>query len=212
MQKLQQHQMNQAVTLLSTCFANNPLFIYLVPNEKRRQQALKPFLACILHQMMHIGMVYTTSNQIEGIIACVTETPTQKHRLPLSFYIKCAFLLLTQVSWVTLLQAYFRYQRKTVKFVGSTQLVRQLKTYQSIQLFAIDPAHRHQGYARQLLVPLLQQAQRANLVSVLETETLNLVLMYEHFDFEVVGKFIYGNQAWEQYIMIHDPNQLLLRY
>ena len=201
---LQKEQQSKAAELLVLCFLDNPMFISLMPNEQKRKQLLKPLFECLLAYTMQVGTIYITSKNLEGMIASVKEHPLNQLKRPFLFYGECAWRLITQVSWLTLITAYWRYHTKKRTFLTLPKNLSHLTTYYSIQMFAVAPTQRHKGHARALLDCVLGQAQAEHLPCLLETETLSNVAMYKHFNFKVIGTLEYGKKEWRQYIMQHE--------
>ncbi|MGL4337097.1 MAG: GNAT family N-acetyltransferase [Turicibacter sp.] len=210
MEILQKTQIKEAASLLTSAFYDNPMFLYLFPNESKRQKALKPIFAGIIEFNLAKGTIYISSNRLEGMLALVKENKHQTKKQKLPVYIKSFMHGLKSLPHVSIFDVMKRYRKTKNTFEGHKYLFRKIDSYYSIQMVAVHPKCRGKGYMSELMRNVLAYVDSQNSICLLETETLTNVKMYRHFGFQVIGKMTYVPGEWEQYYLIYDPLGIVL--
>lgn len=210
MQILAKSQVKQVAALLTISFFDNPMFIYLFPDEMKRSKILKPIFEGIVKLNRNKGTIYTTSDRLEGVLALIKEDRNVTAKGDYLLYVKTLVPFLKSLPHISILDAYKRYKNTDNIYIGQKSLLRKIDSYYSIQMVAVHPKCRGKGYMSQLMRNILAYIDSEDAVCLLETETLENVKMYRHFGFQVIGKMTYVPSIWEQYFLIYDPKGKVL--
>lgn len=105
-------------------------------------------------------------------------------------------------TWETNLFRHLRFWPDLIRLVGLTRLPPRLLGIQRVQrvhpsephwylqLLGVDPRHQGSGWARKLLMPVLERCDQDRLPAYLETCNPDNVSLYRRFGFEVVQEVV----------------------
>jgi GNAT superfamily N-acetyltransferase len=180
---LSKDSLTGAANTMSTAFHNDPLWQYLYPDEKIRQQTLRKFFRAILALSIDSQQAYGVGALPAGV--AVWNIPGQSKPFP-SFPTILQLLLLVLSSF-----ALAAYRARTI----FSQFERMQKMYAPdphlyLQTVGVHPDFHRQGLSSQLIRPFLEKADLLNLGTYTETMTPSNVSLYEHFGFVCVEKYM----------------------
>jgi GNAT superfamily N-acetyltransferase len=166
---------------------------YFPDNEKRAQKLPHLFRSAVLHGIHH-GEVYATPN-LEGIAIWI---PSDMLDIPFwRFLLYGGLLPLFRVNPMTL----WRLKSSDNYLSG---LHKQLAPFPHwyLSLLGVDPQFQGNGYASQLMRPMLQRLDKENMPAYLETQTEKNVSIYQAYGFKVIEKGITPVSKIETWIML----------
>jgi len=192
---------NLAINRLTSAFSEDPCLKYLLDSD-----VYDPEKAKFIHEYtVRIGLLYglitTTSKNIEGISIWL---PPGKTSVSTWMFIRAGGLRLKKNVHPQFLKIVKLYD----KF--SSEIHHRNATMKHWYLFsiAVDKQYQGQGYAKQLLIPVLQYFDENNQTCYLETHNPVNVGFYKKFDFEVVETGTLPNSDITHYGMLRKPQNL----
>lgn len=172
-----------AVDTMSTAFHTDPLWQYLYPDEKIRQETLRKFFRAILALSIDSQQAYGVGASPAGV--AVWSIPGRSRHFP-AFSTILWLLRLALSSF-----ALAAYRARTV----FAQFERMQKMYAPgphlyLQTIGVHPDFQGRGLSSQLIRPFLEKADSLNLGTYTETMTPSNVGLYEHFGFVCVETYV----------------------
>lgn len=172
--RLQKHHYQGASKLLAESFIDNPLFIYLFPNEKERERILLNIYRGVVEIVDAISDVYITSEKIEGIFA-VRRTGKQRFSLPLyRAILKTILRSIVLIKDVPLLLIIKKAKKLSIVSQRMAFYEHQ-KPHLVLDMVAVDKKYRGQKFMSQMIRAALDEADKRRTFCVLETETIENV-------------------------------------
>lgn len=204
--KLQKHHYQGASNMLAESFLDNPLFIYLFPDEKKREKILRTIYRGVVEIVDAISDVYITSEKMEGIFA-VRRTGKQRFSIPLY---KAILKTLLRSIWLIKDVPLFIIIKKARKLSIVSQRMafyEHQKPHLVLDMVAVDKKYRGQKFMSTMIRAALNEADKRRTFCVLETETIENVRIYEHFGFQLSQSIEVVKGQLTVYILIYDPFQ-----
>ncbi len=192
----------QAIEALSQAFADYPFLQYLVPgaNESRKQSLIHQFCATTVNYALPYRYTYTTPNEIKGVAAWIPPGETNIHwwRFLQAGYYKMPFLL-GWSGWQRLnhLMEFEKHRWQDLP-----------EPHWYLMLLGVAPEFQGQGIAKQLLKPILTQADQTERACYLETGTQAAVNFYEKLGFQIQRQERLGETDLPFWTMIRKPQPL----
>ena len=84
--KLSKNQVKQAAKVYARAFYEGPIYKCFIPNEEKRKKNLHVIFESFVCYSMRYGNVYTTSENLEGIISVV---PSEEAKISALKMIRC---------------------------------------------------------------------------------------------------------------------------
>lgn len=169
----------QAAAMLSRAFFDDPKLVYLIPDEKERQERARYLFEFELRYGMIYGSVLTTSENLEGVAVYL---PSQKSEVTFWRVFRAGgFLLRKQLGKETM--------DRLMDFSGTVdRLHAEQAPGDHCYLFfiGIDPAFRQKGFASRLIRPVLETLTKKGKACYLCTQNEKNIGLYEHFGFRVI--------------------------
>ena len=188
--------------LLSRCFAQDPLFLALLPEEEMRAKLLPVFFECYLDMTFPYCSYYADSEEMNGVIS-VWE---HRERFPYLRYLMssalgwgrfAAAVLRADPSAKTLLHI-FR-NRRFLSSEWESKLPQEAEMH--IDFFAVRPEKQGLGMGQRLMSAVLAAADRDGLTVARETHNFRNVGLYRHFGFRLFTRFGEAQKV-TQYCMV----------
>jgi GNAT superfamily N-acetyltransferase len=190
-----------AVQRLTSAFSEDPCLKYLLDSD-----IYDPEKAKFLHEYtIRIGLLYglitTTSKNIEGISIWL---PPGKASVSTWMFIRTGGLRLKKTVHPKFLDIIKKYDNY------SSAIHRRNATMPHWYLFsiAVDKQYQGYGYAKQLLIQVLQYFDENNQTCYLETHNPLNVGFYEKFHFEIVETGTLPNSNITHWGMLRKPQKL----
>lgn len=174
--------LDRATEVLSLAFLEDPLWLYLLPDEKARRQWIPRFFRAYLSMAIRSGQAQGVSDPLAGVALW---------RWPGQEWIGVISLLrsgLLRLAASPLLLSSLRALR--VLF-GSEAMHRRYapEPHLYLMFLGVHPDWQGQGLASRLVRPCLAEADTRGLAAYTETMTPGNVGLYAHYGFRVVGKY-----------------------
>ncbi|MEF9958444.1 MAG: GNAT family N-acetyltransferase [Niameybacter sp.] len=185
--------------LFADAFYDDPLYVYIFPNDETRLEALEVFFKLYLDIFGKYGELVTTSEDMTAIAYIYYEerfTSRSVYYRDL-FYATCKltdFLRFVKVDDICRML-------KTVRHMSSEWIHQKVEgDYIHLDLLAVQREYRGLGKAKILVDYAIQEAKNRNLPLTLETQNADNINLYRHFQFETVEEINYEHMV--QYCMI----------
>lgn len=186
--KVQKEDLPKIEALLSKCFALDPLYKNLIPDETIRKRLMPELFECDMTEFYENCEIFADSEQLNGIL--VVSDETEPYNL-LKYYF-------TEVQAALKTDGYLIKEDSSLKtfinfIVGRdylnsnwTDQLHQEKRLHIIYL-AVNPEMQHHGIAASLVRETIRYADQHKLMISLETHNPENVAFYERFGFKVYG-------------------------
>lgn len=171
----------RAVDVLTRSFWDDPLSVYLFPDEAKRKRFLPAFFEFRLKQGQLYGEVYNTSDEVEGVAIWIPYTTINS---TLWRIIRTGGLKLMRLYGWTLTNC----MMKINDFANKRRIEYATPPYMHLGPIAVDPEKQGKGYGSKLIRPMLTHLDEMKWHCYLEAQTESNVSLYEHYGFEIVDK------------------------
>jgi GNAT superfamily N-acetyltransferase len=164
----------ELASTLAAAFADDPVFSWLLPHERSREQRLRRFFTI---ELRHVGLPRGTvwnCDELRGAAICM---PPDAWRLP-------SRVALAQVP------AFARVFRRRLLIATTLQAAMELRherrAHWYILAVGVRPEHQGHGLGSALLSPTLARCDRDGLPAYLEASSERSAALYERLGFEHV--------------------------
>ena len=179
--RLTRKDRDAGAAVLGRAFTEYELLRYYFQDETERHAVAVTFGFIALSVCLKYGEVYASSAKMEGVSAWLPpgKAPFGGWQIIRSVPLSVLFRFGRQGA--SRMQAYGRYvdnvHRKLVPY-----------PHWYLQIIGVDPAYQGQGFASQLIRPMLERIDREHLPCFLETNIEKNVAIYQRFGFGVVSE------------------------
>lgn len=187
------HEIPPAAGLLARAFYCDPLFGHFFPDPAARLNQLEALFAFRLRNALDDA--YAPSPALKGL--ALWELPRGHAGRLNPAALPRAVAMAARAGWQPL-RRMIRFQRWSLALRAT--LVRDPYVY--LDTLAVAPAFQRQGFARQLLAPLLKIADDLGVPVYLETQNRRNLDIYTHFGFAVVHRTRLPEGAVEHYCLL----------
>jgi len=175
---LERHQAHSAAQVLGRAFYDDPLYMYLLPNDRSRAAQSAWFFQALIRVGLHLGQVHTTP-PVGGAAIWLAPGKTDVN------------LWTTIRAGLPLVPLKFGLGgfRRTMNMLNSfEESVHEadLGRHWYLMLLGIDPQQQGRGLGGALMLPMLDRADSDNLPCYLETCKKRNVAFYERYGFRVI--------------------------
>ncbi len=180
--RLDETHIELAAEQLSRAFQNYPVFVYVFPDDSERKNKLPHFFKSMVHKGLLQGEVYATSPAMEGV--AVWLPPGIGGGLSKEFEVDK--------------EAFDRFSYYGACVYGVREKYAPAEHW-FLELIGVIPEDQGKGYARDLLRPMMDRADREGLPCYLDTELDKNVAIYQRYGFKVVDDNIVpetGVRSW----------------
>lgn len=195
--------------LLNRCFANDPLYTKLIPDEDVRKRLMPELFKCDMTEFYETCEIFADSSDLNGVLVVSDEAEPYN---ALKYYF-------------SELQAYFRTDGYLLKedhslktffnfLLGHDYLnsswTSQLHEKNRIHIIylAVDPGMQHHGIAAMLIGETIKYADRHKMMLSLETHNPRNVAFYEQFGFKTFGIVNKQHFNLKQYCLIREAGKV----
>lgn len=200
--------MKQASNMLAAAFYDNPMFVYLFPDDKKRKKVLSLTFPIVVRMLNGLGHVYVTSDSVEGIF-CVRRHGRARSKRTLFQAVLYSVLSFPKLMTSTSLISFYK---RALKLKGATEALNDFtSTYKDfiiVDSVAVDPTFRGQKFMSRLMRAVIEEVHKTHTFCVLQTETATNVNIYQHFGFALVRNIPVADGAFTTYVLAYDPFQL----
>lgn len=156
---------------------------------------------------MTIGTVYATSKNLEGVIGVVDNRKRVFSLNMLRAIVKSLFINLPALKYISLIDII-----KKSKNISMNNYPNNIDTCLYIEMVAVDKRYRGQKHMSKLIRSVLHEAKNNNLHCILQTETEENVIRYEHLGFKLYNKIESVPEELYHYVLIYSPYYDLYSY
>lgn len=207
--RLQKKHRQKASNMLADSFFDNPLFLYLFPDERKRRRILQNVYRGTVEIVDAISEVYVTSDRVEGIFAVRrTGSPAFSPALYKAI-IKTMFRSMLLIKDVPLV-SFVKKARKLSIISKRMAFYEKQKPHLVLDMVAVDKKYRGRKFMSQMIRAALREADIRRTFCVLETETIENVRIYEHFGFQLSQSIEVIKGQLTVYILVYDPYQQII--
>ena len=202
--RVQKEDLPRLEGILNRCFAHDPLYETLIPDEKIRRHLMPELFKCDMDEFFETCEIFADSKELNGLLVVSDEAePYNVFR----FYLSEAKALLQTDSYLIKEDPSLRTFRNFMKgedYLNSswTDQLHQNQRLHIIYL-AVNPAMQHHGIAAELLEEAIAYARKHRLMISLETHNPKNIEFYEKFGFKVSG-VMETNFPLKQYCLIRE--------
>ena len=200
--RVEKKDLKKLEELLTECFAKDPLYEKLIPDDEVRRRLLPELFKCDLEEFFQTCEIYADSEQLNGIVVVSDETEAYH---ALKDYIEDLiaslktdhFLIKEDNSLKTLWNFIVGKDYLNSKW---TDDIHEDKRLHVIYL-AVRPSMQHHGISSILMNEVLSYADENGLIVSLETHNEKNVELYKHFGFSLF-EIIEKHFNLKQYCMV----------
>lgn len=202
--RVQKEDLPKLQELLTECFAEDPLYLSLIPDEDTRKRLLPELFECDLTEFFETCEIYADSPDIKGILVISDCTESMN---PIQYFLTEAraslktdeYLVKEDPSLKTLWN--FILGRDYLNSAWTDQLHQQDRLH--IIYLAVRPSMQHHGVSAVLMDEAIRYANEHKMMISLETHNEKNIDLYKHFGFKVFG-VLEKHFGLKQYCMIRE--------
>lgn len=181
----------------ANAFIDDPTTRHLIPNPKKRRNFHHAIECYLRLSLLNHTECYVTSPRCEGLVVWVrSDAPSRMINTFRAGWpwrpLRCGWTYFFRDTRVTL-----HYERLRKEIAPKPHLY--------LALLAVAPEHRRQGFASQLIRPVLARLDADNLPAYLETQNKRNVAMYERYGFHLIQEDIFPGTSITMYLMVRPP-------
>ena len=202
--RVQEEDLPRLQKLLTVCFAQDPLYHTLIPDDATRERLLPELFSCDLTEFYQTCEIYSDSSELNSILVVSDESEPYN---VLQYCLTEAKALLTTDGWLIKedpsLKTFWNFiQGKDYLNSSWTDQLHQNQRLHIIYL-AVDPKMQHHGIAARLMQEAIDYADSHRMMISLETHNEKNVEFYQNLGFKVYG-IMKQNFPLKQYCMIRE--------
>lgn len=177
--RLQSSQANEAISVLSEAFNQDPILQYLFSQqESERLKSLRWQSKIILEYCQPEQEIYTTAGTVKGVAIWL---PPEQPSLNTLRLLQLGFIAFPLHVQLKRLMEYLSIFSKIEKYRQDMT-----RSHWYLMMLGVAPAYQNQGIGGSLLQPILQRADKDGIPCYLETSTEGGVRFYQRQGFEVL--------------------------
>ena len=202
--RVQEEDLPRLQKLLTVCFAQDPLYHALIPDDNTRERLLPELFSCDLTEFFQTCEIYSDNSELNSILVVSDESDPYN---VLQYCLTEAKALLTTDGWLIKedpsLKTFWNFvQGKDYLNSSWTDQLHQKQRLHIIYL-AVDPNMQHHGIAAHLMQEAIDYADEHRMMISLETHNEQNVEFYKNLGFKVYG-IMKQNFPLKQYCMIRE--------
>ena len=190
--------------LLTVCFAQDPLYSHLIPDENTRKRLLPELFHCDLEEMFATCEIFADSPELNGVLVVSDESEPynffQYYATELHAYLKTDEYLIKEDKSLKTLWNFIR-GRDYLNSHWTAQLHQENRLH--IIYLAVSPNVQHHGVAEKLMDDAIRYAEEHRMMISLETHNEKNVAFHAHFGFKVFG-IVEKGMGLKQYCLVRE--------
>ncbi|MED9903475.1 MAG: N-acetyltransferase [Lachnospiraceae bacterium] len=186
--KAEKDDLPRLEALLNKCFAYDPLYQELIPDEKIRNRLLPQLFVCDITESYENCEIFADSDKLQGMLVVSDESTPYNF---LKYYFAEIQAVLKTDGYLIKedpsLKTFFNFAmgRAYLNSNWTTQLHQNKRLH--IIYLAVDPQAQHHGIAAKLIMEVIRYADENKLMISLETHNPKNIAFYERFGFKIFG-------------------------
>ena len=197
--RIYKEKTEEVVRILSETMKDDPLNVFWFPDDTNRIQNLNNLFEPEVKYCFANGLVYATSENMEGVALWITDKSSTRTAGTLMRYGGLSLLFKIPLKILYEMKAYDKY----------TQAVHHKYApfpHWYLHNIAVKNEHQGHGFAGELLKPVLPELDRKGIPCYLETQNPHNVSLYEHYGFKLMEEAdIPGNRGVKNRAMLRYP-------
>ncbi|MDO5417196.1 MAG: GNAT family N-acetyltransferase [Lachnospiraceae bacterium] len=190
--------------LLTACFAEDPLYVKLIPDEDTRKRLMPELFECDLNEFFETCEIFADSRELNSVL--VVSDESEPYNI-FQYYLTEAMASLKTDEYLIKedpsLKTFWNFVRG--KDYLNSRWTDQLHQEERLHIIylAVAPDMQHHGLADLLMQEAIRYADTHRLMISLETHNPGNVAMYQHYGFKVFG-IVEKHFELKQYCMIRE--------
>lgn len=201
MRHLKEHEIPAAAEIIAEASVNDPYWAYMIPDLTSRFHFMRKFLKVNLQIEWTRGHLMGVGEPLQGIAVWsppeLIKNPRNPQILTSLQYLRLLSLAIIRLA-PKIIRVFRRYRAMRVKHA--------VQPYYHLILIGVAPSSQGKGYARKLIRPILDEADRERFGAYVETTNPHNVAFYEHFGFELKEEFSIPNTSLRGWSFYRSPN------
>ncbi|MHA1125606.1 MAG: GNAT family N-acetyltransferase [Candidatus Heimdallarchaeota archaeon] len=196
--RVKKKHLSKAVKTFSRSFINDPLTVYMFPDEEERKEFMRHYFRFRVKYGIIYGEVYATSENIEGIAIWIHPKNT---KMTMWKMFRSGGMKLYMAMGRKVIEKMFEIEGYTSKLhhKGATE------PHWHLTPIGVDPEHQGKGYASKLIRAMLKKTDKENIPCYLETQNGTNVEIYKRYGFKVIDKVKIPKAELDHWTMIRKP-------
>lgn len=202
--RVQREDLPRLEQLLNRCFAHDPLYETLIPDEDVRKRLMPKLFHCDMDEFYETCEIFSASGDLNSVL--VVSDEAEPYNLFRFYFSEAKAALMTDTCLIRedpSLKTFHNFL-KGEDYLNSrwTAQLHQNKRLHIIYL-AVDPEMQHHNIAGRLMNETISYAQRNKMLISLETHNEKNLDFYRHFGFKIYGVVEKGFPL-KQYCLIRE--------
>ncbi|MGI6069810.1 MAG: GNAT family N-acetyltransferase [Blautia sp.] len=202
--RVKQEDLQKLEELLTVCFAKDPLYQELIPDDEVRKRLMPELFSCDLTEFYETCEIFADGPDLNGIL--VVSDEAEPYNLLKYYFSQIQAALRTDgylIKEDPTMHTFWNFMqgRDYLNSSWTDQLHQDNRLH--IIYLAVDPDMQHHGIAAKLIGEVLSYAKANRMMVSLETHNPKNVALYEHFGFKIFG-IMKQHFHLKQYCMIRE--------
>lgn len=203
--RVKREDLKKLEKLLTVCFAKDPLYCKLIPDEETRKRLMPELFQCDMTEFFETCEIFADSPEINSIL--VVSDESEPYNL-IKYYFTEARAQLETDGYLIKEDPSLRTLHNFIvgKDYLNSRWTDQLHQEERLHIIylAVDPEKQGHGYGGLLLEEAIAYAHAHRLMISLETHNEKNVALYQHFGFKLFGILERKPFDLKQYCMIRE--------
>ena len=194
----------QLEKLLNVCFAHDPLYETLIPDEEIRKRLMPELFQCDMNEFYETCEIFADSRELNGVL--VVSDEAEPYNVFQYYWSEAKAALHTDSFLIKedpSMKTFFNFMKGGDYLNSSWTDQLHQKNRLHIIYLAVDPHMQHHGIAAALIDEAVDYAEKHGMMISLETHNEKNVAFYQQFGFKIYG-VVEKNFPLKQYCMIRE--------
>ena len=199
----------QLEKLLNVCFAHDPLYETLIPDEEIRKRLMPELFQCDMDEFSETCEIFADSRELNGVL--VVSDEAEPYNVFQYYWSEAKAALHTDSFLIKedpSMKTFFNFMKGGDYLNSSWTDQLHQKNRLHIIYLAVDPHMQHHGIAAALIDEAVDYAEKHGMMISLETHNEKNVAFYQQFGFKIYG-VVEKNFPLKQYCMIRELGSTL---
>jgi ribosomal protein S18 acetylase RimI-like enzyme len=196
--RVKKKHMIPAIQTFSRAFNNDPLTMYMFPEEKERQDFMQNYFRFRVKYGILYGEVYATTENFEGLAIWIKP---KNNEMTMWKMLRAGGMKLFRAMGKETIDRMFEIERYTSKIHHETIK----ENLWHLSPIGVDPEHQGKGYASKLLRAMMKKFDEEKVACFLETQVERNVEIYKRYGFTIANKTKIPKTELTHWIMIREP-------
>ena len=200
--KLSIADLSAAAEIMAEAYHEDPLWLYLIPNEKKRKIIEHRFFKAFLTLQFNSWEYYGVSYPLKGVALWKFPNPPKistREKLRVLFKSGLIGFVFSRfiIKYFKIVSVFNRMETLHKKYA--------LSPHYYLSSIGVKPQYQGQGLASRLIKPILLKADKESKGVYLETLTPRNVPIYQHFGFKIMEKVEFPKENLTMWAFYRPP-------